>query len=341
VIQHKIAIDVMGGDHGPSIVVPAALQALAQYDNLIVILVGDKALIDKQLEQSLTQPEPRCLIQHTSQQVDMDEAPEEALWHKTDSSMRVALELIKKGEADACISAGNTGALVVMACTVLQTIPGIDRPAISAVLPTSQPNHCIRLLDLGANANTQVEQLFQFAVMGHLLSQKVDQVISPKLALLNIGAEPNKGNYLLRQAGEWLSKKSDVLNYTGYIEADALFNGRVDVIVCDGFSGNIALKAMEGVINLIQLKIKQAFTQNGVTRLTGGIIRPILKQMEHKFNVNIYNGASLVGLQGIVVKSHGKANIEAFNYAIQKTIAEIQHAVPKMIASHVSKLLSQ
>jgi glycerol-3-phosphate acyltransferase PlsX len=340
--DYTIAIDVMGGDYGPEVALPAALMALQQHSTLSLILVGDEALIQKHLDMIGIHPDQdRYAIHHASQRIEMDESPVVALRHKTDSSMRVALELVKQGQAHACVSAGNTGALMAIARFVLKTLPGIDRPAISALLPTQNPHQTVRMLDLGANVDIQVEHLLQFAVMGLVLAKEVDNVPQPKLALLNIGTEAGKGNRLLREAAELFEKEAEALHYSGFIEGHTLFQGEADVVICDGFTGNIALKVMEGVAKLISQHIQNSFNQHWFARLAGFSAKPFLKEAISQLEPNRYNGASLVGLQGIAIKSHGSADAQAFYYAIRNAMSEIDKAVPERIQEQVSHLLQK
>jgi len=337
--HYTIAVDVMGGDYGPEASIPASLMALKQYDNLELILVGDETVISNHLEAFSMESSSRYRIHHASQRVEMDESPVIALRHKTDSSMRISLNLVHEGVADACVSAGNTGALMAIARFVLKTLPGIDRPAISALIPTVKANKMVRVLDLGANVDIQVDHLLQFALMGLVLSTTVDKIPHPKLGLLNIELEQGEGNRLLQEAGELFKKYAEVLNYVGYLEGDALFEGEVDVVVCDGFTGNVALKVMEGVLKLVHVCQNQVFKQHWISRLAGLIAKPFLQEAEYRLDPNRYNGASLVGLQGIVVKSHGKADAQAFNYALQSAMQEIEKAVPQRIQEQLSSLL--
>jgi glycerol-3-phosphate acyltransferase PlsX len=339
--HYTIAVDAMGGDFGPEAAIPASLMALQEHKNLTIILVGDEITISQYLKAMLGKSEPRCQIHHASQRIEMDESPVVALRHKTDSSMRVALNLVQEGQADACVSAGNTGALVATARLVLKTLSGIDRPALSILLPTLRPNQTVRLLDLGANVDVSVDHLFQFAVMGLVLSQEVDQVPQPKLALLNVGKEPDKGNRLLREAGELFTKEADSLNYIGYIEGDELFNGNVDVVICDGFTGNIALKIIEGASKLLKENIKNIFTKSPFSQMTGLLAQPYLSKAAKQLNADYYNGASLIGLQGTVIKSHGSADARAFKYALERTMIEIDKQVIQRIATRVNSFLNQ
>ncbi len=335
---HTIAIDAMGGDHGPSVVIPAALQCLKQYEDLRLILVGDQDTIKQQLALNQATESDRLQIHHASQQVEMDESPALALRGKKDSSMRVAINLVKAGTANACVSAGNTGALMATAKFVLKTLPGIDRPAIIYSMPTKYENVKVRILDLGANVDSEAEHLLQFGLMGSLLASAVDNIKEPKVGLLNIGKEDIKGNEQVKKAAQ-LFIATKAINYIGYVEGDEIYQGTTDVIVCDGFVGNVALKVSEGVAKLIKNYMKQAFTRNWLTRLTALMALPVLKSFAKQIDPARYNGASLVGLQGTVVKSHGGANKEAFATAINQARLEIEKNVPARIADEMSKLL--
>lgn len=339
--DYTIAVDMMGGDYGPEVTIPAALFTLQQYEKLSLILVGDETLLTQSLQGLSDTLKLRCHIHHAAQQVEMDESPMLALRNKKDSSMRIAIDLVKQGRAEACVSAGNTGALMAMARFVLKTLPGIDRPAISAVLPTIKPGHMVRLLDLGANVDVRTEHLFQFAVMGAILAHEVDEIPKPKLALLNIGSEAGKGNAQVKKAAELLSTQAEMLNYQGYIEGNTLFHGEVDVVICDGFVGNVALKVAEGAARLVGVALKQAFHQHWFSRLAGLLAWPVLKQTYRRLDPSHYNGASLVGLQGIVIKSHGSADTQAFTQALHQAVIEIERTVPQRIREQVANLLLQ
>ena len=252
--------------------------------------------------------------------------------------MRVAINLIKEGKAQACVSAGNTGALMATARFVLKTLPGIDRPAIISAFPTQTKNKCIRMLDLGANVDSTPENLFQFAIMGSLLAAAVDNIEKPRVSLLNIGEEDIKGNELVKQAAQLFSNSS-LFNYVGYIEGDELYKGAADVVVCDGFVGNVALKTMEGVAVFIGKLLREAFYRNWLTRLAGLISRPILKSLIKSIDPDRYNGASFVGLQGIVIKSHGRANVSAFACAIEEAVVQVEKNIPQRIRAEVERLL--
>ncbi|OAI50001.1 phosphate acyltransferase [Gammaproteobacteria bacterium SCGC AG-212-F23] len=334
-----IAVDAMGGDHGPSVTVPAALQALLEHEVLQLILVGDEAVLRTELQKRQVQPSPRLVIQHASQRVEMNESPSQALRSKKDSSMRVAINLVKEGRAQACVSAGNTGALMATARFVLKTLPGIDRPAIISTFPTLKGNKNMRMLDLGANVDSTPENLLQFAVMGSLLASAVDGVERPAVYLLNIGEEDIKGNELVKSAANLLAN-SQVIHYAGFIEGDHLFKGDADVVVCDGFVGNVALKASEGIASFILKLLKDAFNRNWLTRLAGLITLPVLKSLAKRVDPDRYNGASLLGLQGIVIKSHGSAKVEAFSHAIAEAIVEVDKNILQTISKQVEQLLN-
>lgn len=330
----------MGGDRGPSVIVPASLQVLAQYPNLRLILVGDKALLQEQLELCQAVEAARLTIQHASQCVAMDESPAQALRTKKDSSMRVAINLVKMGDADACVSAGNTGALMATARFVLKTLPGIDRPAIISTFPTANDKKNMRMLDLGANVDSSAEHLFQFAVMGSVLASGVDNIPSPKVCLLNIGHEDIKGNELVKRAASLLANASGI-NYAGYIEGDQIYDGDADVIVCDGFVGNVALKTSEGVALFIKKILREAFNRTLLAKVVGVLSLPVLKWVGKRIDPDSYNGASFIGLKGIVVKSHGGANVRAFATAIGEAIVQVEKNIPQRISSEVEQLLKQ
>lgn len=330
----------MGGDHGPSVVIPAAVQALAKYKTLHLILVGDHDLLKKELDSHSIDKadESRLQIRHASQRVEMNELPAQALRNKKDSSMRVAINLVKEGAAKACVSAGNTGALMATARFVLKTIPGIDRPAIVSTFPTLNPEKNVRMLDLGANVDSSAENLFQFAVMGSLLATAVDNIKNPNVYLLNIGEEDIKGNELVKETAQLLSN-SKMINYSGYIEGDQIYGGQADVVVCDGFVGNVALKTSEGVAIFIRKLLKEAYNRNFLTRIVGLLSMPVLRTLVHRIDPDRYNGATFLGLQGIVIKSHGGANVKAFVHALEEAVIEIEKNIPQRISSEVEQLL--
>ncbi len=330
-----IALDGMGGDHGPRVVVPAALTALSAQKDLKLILVGDPELLTVELSAHRARAGERLEIQPASQVVAMDELPSSALRGKKDSSMRVAIDLVKQGRAHACISAGNTGALMATARFVLKTLPGIDRPAICAALPTIKGH--THVLDLGANVDVYADTLYQFAVMGAALTSAVDNIEAPTVGLLNIGAEEIKGNDRVKEAARML-EESD-LNYVGFVEGDDIYAGKVDVVVCDGFVGNVALKTSEGVARMIRHYLTNEFKRNLVTKLVGAMALPVLNAFKAKIDPRKYNGASLLGLQGIVIKSHGGADKMAFANAINEAVMEVRNNVPQRISRQLESLL--
>lgn len=329
-----IALDGMGGDRGPDVVVPAALRVLKSTGNALrLILVGQEDVLSAQLTKFKAKGYPGLVIRHASQLVSMDESPAQALRVKKDSSMRVAINLVKQGEADACVSAGNTGALMATARFVLKTLPGIDRPAICTTLPTVRGQ--TRVLDLGANVDSKAEHLLQFAVMGSVLAA-VNGIERPRVGLLNIGEEDIKGNEQVKEAARLLVASD--LHYIGFVEGDGIYLDDVDVVVCDGFVGNVALKSSEGVAKLIHHYMVQEFKRNPLTRLAGLIALPVLRAFRRRIDPRRYNGASLLGLQGIVVKSHGGADALAFANAIQVAMLEVEQAVPRCIDAHLATL---
>ncbi|WP_197722172.1 phosphate acyltransferase PlsX [Sulfuriflexus mobilis] len=331
-----ISLDAMGGDHGPSVVIPAALQALDDNPDLSLILVGDEEVLHQHLQQSKREPGERLRLQHASQQVDMCELPSHALRNKKDSSMRVAINLVKEGQADACVSAGNTGALMATARFVLKMLSTVDRPAICGILPTIGGH--THMLDLGANVDATADNLFEFAVMGSVLASAVDNIENPSVGLLNIGEEEIKGNERIKEASRLLTASQ--LNYVGYIEADGIYSDKANVVVCDGFNGNIALKASEGVAKMISHKIREAFSKNILTKLVALVAMPVLNSFRKTIDPRRYNGASLLGLQGIVIKSHGGADVLAFKTAINTAIVEVHNRVPERISEQLETLLS-
>jgi len=330
-----VSLDAMGGDYGLVVTVPAAIASLAEHSNLALILVGDQDKIRDELAKHTYPDADRMQVQHASQIVEMDDKPAQAMRFKKDSSMRIAINLVKEGRADACVSAGNTGALMATARFVLKMLPGIDRPAICGLLPTI-PGFC-HMLDMGANVDSSADNLFEFAVMGSVLASAVNNIESPSVALLNIGEEEIKGNEIIKEASRLLSDSQ--LNYIGYVEGDGVYQGKANVVVCDGFNGNIALKSSEGVAKMISFKIKQAFTRNIFTKMVAVIAMPVLKSFRKTIDPRRYNGASLLGLQGIAIKSHGGADVLAFKTAINQAVIEIENRVPERISEQLEALL--
>jgi glycerol-3-phosphate acyltransferase PlsX len=327
-----LAVDAMGGDFGPCVTVPAALSILRENPRLIVILVGQEVLIQPYLKDLNPQLASRVNIVHTDEMVTMDDKVAVALRNKRHSSMRLAINLVHEKKAQACVSAGNTGALMAISRFVLKTHTSIDRPAIMTALPT-QKGHC-HMLDLGANVDSEAHHLVQFAHMGSIVAQALEGVERPRVALLNIGEEEIKGNDLIKEAHQLL--KASSLNYIGYVEGDGIFKGEADVVVCDGFVGNIALKTTEGVAKMMASFIKEEIQRNWLTKITGVIAYPIWKGLKSRMDPGSYNGASLVGLTGIVVKSHGSADIASFAQAIRVAMKETEQDVPSLIAAKMT-----
>ncbi len=325
----------MGGDFGLEVTVPAAVEMVRLDPELRLILVGDEGAIVAALAGSDDALRQRLEIHHASQQVEMDESPSLALRKKRDSSMRVALNLVKEGRAGACVSAGNTGALMATSRFVLKMLPGIDRPAICGMLPTIAGTSY--MLDLGANVDADAQSLFQFSVMGAEFVTAVAGKQRPSIGLLNIGAEEIKGNEVVKQAAEVLAASD--LNYYGFVEGDDIYKGTVDVVVCDGFVGNVALKASEGLAKMVSHFIRREFHSNLLTRLAGLIARPVLHSFRSRIDPRNYNGASLLGLRGIVVKSHGGTDVAGFCNAIRVAVAEVEHAIPSKIVRHLHTTL--
>lgn len=317
----------MGGDHGVITTVEAACQLVKEAPAVKLILVGQQDLITNELRRHGCSVGERIIIKHASEIVSMHEPPAQAMRGKKDSSMRVAIDLVKEGQADACVSAGNTGALMAISRYVLKTLPGIDRPAICTTLPTIDAH--THMLDLGANVDTSAEHLFQFAVMGSVLASAVDGIARPTVGLLNIGEEEIKGNEQVKGAAKLL--ENSTVNYFGYVEGDDIYKGKVNVVVCDGFAGNVALKSSEGVARMISQYLKAAFNRNWMTRLAGLCARSVLNDFRDQMDPRRYNGASLLGLRGIVIKSHGSADAFAFKHAIAEAVLEVEKNVPQRI----------
>jgi glycerol-3-phosphate acyltransferase PlsX len=318
----------MSGDLGAEVVVRAAAATLGKYKNLELILVGDEEELTRRVA-DIVGNHPRLRIQHASEVVAMSEAPAESIRKKKDSSMRVAINLVKEGAADACVSAGNTGALMATAKFVLKMLPGIDRPAIIAELPSIGGS--VHMLDLGANTQATAEHLFQYAVMGSIVAADIMRMESPRVALLNIGAEDTKGHDTVKDAAALLT--ASTLNYVGFVEGTDILSGKADVVVADGFTGNVSLKTMEGTVVLCKHYLKRAFTRNWFTRLQALLARNVLKSLSVEMDSRNYNGATLAGLNGIVIKSHGSADAYAFQHAIDTAIVEVRNQLPQQIGT--------
>ncbi|HEX8544913.1 MAG TPA: phosphate acyltransferase PlsX [Pseudomonas sp.] len=330
-----IAIDAMGGDFGPRNIVQASLACLIATPSLHLILVGQASLIEALVARQSGVDRSRLHIVNATEVIAMDERPSQALRGKPDSSMRVALGLVAGGQAQACVSAGNTGALMALSRFVLKTLPGIDRPAMVAAIPT-QRGYC-QLLDLGANVDCSAENLYQFAVMGSVAAEALG-VSRPKVALLNVGTEDIKGNQQVKLAASLL-QAAPGLNYSGFIEGDGLYRGEADVVVCDGFVGNILLKSSEGLATMISARVQALFSQNLLTKAVGILALPLMKRMQADLAPARHNGASFLGLQGIVVKSHGSAGVQGFQSAIQRALIEIHENLPQRLHGRLEELL--
>ena len=324
----------MGGDHGPGVTVRAALEFVRKHDDVRAILVG----IEEKIRPFLGSVDAsRLVIRHASEVVAMDESPALAIRTKKDSSMRVALDLVRNGEADACVSAGNTGALMAISRFVLKMLPGIDRPAICAVLPTISGH--VHVLDLGANVDCSPEHLLQFAIMGVSLVGAIEHEERPTVGLLNIGEEDIKGNDVVKRAAELL--KDSGLNFVGNVEGDGLYKGEAEVVVCDGFVGNVALKASEGLAQLLATFLRQEFNRNLLTRLAALVALPVIKHFKRRVDHRRYNGASLLGLRGIVVKSHGSADAFSFGNALDRAADTVRNGVLERISLRVAQQAQQ
>ena len=330
-----IAIDAMGGDFGPHCVVPACLDSLAEHPSLRLILVGQPAVIEALVARHPAADRSRLRIHPASEVIAMDERPAQVLRGKPDSSMRQALELVRGGEAQACVSAGNTGALMALSRYLLKTLPGIDRPAMVTAMPTATGS--CHLLDLGANVDCTAEHLYQFAVMGAVAAEALG-VVRPRVALLNVGTEEIKGNQQVKLASGLLRQVRE-LNYIGFVEGDGLYRGEADVVVCDGFVGNVVLKASEGLAALIAARLEAQFRSSPLARLAGMLALPLLRRLRDDLRPAQHNGASFLGLQGIVVKSHGAAGPEGFRSAIRRALAEIRENLPQRLHGRLEHLL--
>jgi phosphate acyltransferase len=333
-----VAVDCMGGDHGPHVTVPAALEFQARVPEVDVVLVGVRDALEAELTARRAAPGPRLRLHHAAEVVAMDEPPAQALRYKKDSSMRVAIDLVKSGEAHACVSAGNTGALMAISRFVLKTLPGIDRPAIATVLPNMRGAHTY-VLDLGANVDCTAEHLLQFGIMGAMLAAAVEHKERPTIGLLNIGVEDIKGNEAVKQAAALL--RASGLNFAGNVEGNDIYRGSVDVVVCDGFVGNVALKCSEGVAEMMVAAMRAEFSRNALTRLAALAAAPVLRAFRDRLDPRRYNGASLLGLRGIVVKSHGSADIFSFGQALERAVDEVRNNVLQRIAARMAELQPQ
>lgn len=339
-----VAIDAMGGDHGPAVTVPAAFDFLRRHENARIVLVGRAELLSPFLAGCDPALTLRLTVQDAKEVVGMDESPALAMRNKKDSSMRVAINLVKDGVAQGCVSAGNTGALMATSRFVLKMLPGIERPAICTVLPTVKGH--VHMLDLGANVDCEAEHLLQFGIMASTLV-RATEAKNPTVGLLNIGEEEIKGNDVVKKASELL--RASGLNFIGNIEGDGIFRGEADIVVCDGFVGNVSLKTTEGLVQMIATFLREEFGRNILTKIAALVALPVLKRFKRRVDHRVYNGASLLGLRGIVVKSHGSADSYAFRHAIDvayeaakgqviqkitEHMSQYSHAAPKNVADH-------
>ncbi len=327
----------MGGDHGPRVTVGAAKLALEQIPDIRLVLVGDRAQLEKAIARRQLGDDSRISIHHASEVVGMDELPAVALKKKKDSSMRVAIDLVKAGEVQACVSAGNTGALMATSKFVLKTIRGIHRPAICTLLPAIRGH--THMLDLGANVECAPENLAEFALMGSILAQSVEGIDNPSVGLLNVGTEEVKGNETIKQASRLIAESR--LNYYGFVEGDDIYKGTVDVVVTDGFVGNVSLKTGEGLAALVSHVLRTEFKRNWLTRLSAFCAYPVLSRVRQQLDPRRYNGASLLGLNGIVIKSHGSADTSSFFNAIKIASIEIENDVPQRISRTIENYFNQ
>ena len=333
-MSFTVAIDAMGGDHGPVVTVPAAFDFLRRHDDARVILVGKQELLMPLVDSEQSSLRSRVEIRDAREVVGMDESPALAMRNKKDSSMRVAINLVKEGVAVGCVSAGNTGALMATSRFVLKMLPGIERPAICTVLPTVKGH--VHMLDLGANVDCEAEHLLQFGIMASTLVRATEGT-NPSVGLLNIGEEEIKGNDVVKKAGELL--RSSGLNFIGNIEGDGIFRGEADIVVCDGFVGNVSLKTTEGLVQMIATFLREEFGRNLLTKIAALVAMPVLKRFKRRVDHRAYNGASLLGLRGIVVKSHGSADAYAFRHAIDVVYDAARGQVIQKITEHMSQYL--
>ena len=329
-----IAVDAMGGDHGPGVTVPASIDFLASDADATLLLVGRPEALATELKRHRAADDPRLAVVAATEVIAMDEDVRTAIRTKKHSSMRIAIDLVKTGRAHACVSAGNTGALMGTAKFVLKTLPGIDRPAFCAVLPT-RVGH-VYALDLGANADCTPEHLLQFAIMGATLVSAMEGKVRPSVGLLNIGSEEIKGNEVVKKAGELLRASS--LNFYGNVEGNDIFKGTTDVVVCDGFAGNVALKASEGVAKMLGDFLKEEYTRSIFTRFAALVSYPVIQRFRRRVDHRRYNGAALLGLRGIVVKSHGSADRLAFARALERAATEARNGLIERIGEEIARL---
>jgi glycerol-3-phosphate acyltransferase PlsX len=330
----------MGGDHGPSVTIPAAISFVKSEPNAALVLVGLEDVIRAELKKHHAEAHPQLSVLHASEQVTMDDPLEVALRRKKDSSMRVAIEQVKDGKAQACVSAGNTGALMAVSRYVLKTMAGVDRPAICSIMP-NQKGGPTYMLDLGANVDCEPHHLHQFAIMGSVLVSAMEKIARPTIGLLNVGTEDIKGNEVVKATGKLLQQDHErgALNFHGNVEGNDIFKGTTDLVVCDGFVGNVTLKAIEGVARFFGDTLRTEFKRNWMTMLGALIGRGALKAIKDRFQPSRYNGASLLGLRGLVFKSHGGADAYSFEWAIKRAYDAAQNDVLAHISTMIADLM--
>ena len=331
-----IALDVMSGDNGPAPAIAGAVKSLQNTYDLRIILVGDERIIDQGLTHTDQSSKDRITVIHTDEFIKMDEDIVSAIRNKKNSSMRLSINQVKTKDAHACVSAGNTGVLMSLSKIILKTISGIDRPAICTSLPTKK--NFMQVLDLGANIECDAQNLYQFAVMGSSVVKSLEISNNPRVGLLNIGSEEFKGKDEIKLAAELLNQSN--LNYQGFVEGNGMFSGDYDVIVTDGFTGNIALKSIEGVAGMIKHFIKSEYNKNLYNKLSAIVSLPVMKGVKKKMDPRVYNGASFLGLNGIVVKSHGSADDFSYNNAIQTAYYESKNNLLENIKQYTARELN-
>lgn len=330
-----IAVDCMGGDYGPPVFISAVKKLLKNYPAVEFQLFGDVLLLEKLLSAKSLSGHSRLHLVDSSDHVKMTDLPSAALKNKKNSSMRLALESVRDGRAHACVSAGNTGALMAISRFILKMLPGIDRPAIISAIPTMKGGH-VYLLDLGANVECDEQRLLQFAIMGDQLAKCLDVNKNPKVGLLNVGEEENKGSEVLKKASQLIGEVESI-HYGGFLEGNQIFSGDFQVVVTDGFTGNSVLKASEGLSQYLTQKIKRAFEKNWWTRFCGFLARPVIKALRAEINPEKYNGACLIGLRGIVIKSHSSANANATYCAVEEAILQSRQNLPGKIRDQLER----
>ena len=333
-----LALDVMGGDIGPRITIPASILALENDPELSLILFGDSQQISPLLNKCSQLVLERIQVQHCSSVIENNKGISYALRHSKGTSMRLALETVQRGEAQGCVSAGNTAALMGLSKILLQSLQGIVRPALISLIPTIDGEKSV-MLDLGANIECSAENLYQFAIMGAIFAETRLNLVCPRIGLLNIGIEEIKGHQSIRDAANLL-QKSTALNYVGFIEGDVLLNGKADVIVSDGFAGNVALKTLEGAVRNLLSLFKDKANSRFIKPILAWFFRFVFKQRYKRLkriNPDEYNGASLIGLKAVVVKSHGSANVNAFAHAIADAAFQARQQLPEKILAGLAR----